>query len=152
DAAARSSAADPAPFAGFCASHTIGTTKSRPDRTDVVYLIQHRSPWGRVLSEIDRQTKLGKPRWDDREFAARWLLTEAQYVLRFYRKWLRRPPQSAIVLAYEDLITDPATAVEIVLDRLGVSVGREAIDIKIAPIAGYLAVPRELNHRIGFRR
>lgn len=50
------------------------------NRTDVVYLIRHRSPWPRLLSEIERQVKLGnyKLRLYDCVFAAKWLDREGR--------------------------------------------------------------------------
>lgn len=87
----------------------------------VYYVVQHRSPWGRLLSYIEQQKHRKGEEFpiEDRAFAARWLALEAKYTVGFYQKWIEKPPANAIVIEYSHLTSAPFEVVSTLLQRIG---------------------------------
>jgi len=87
----------------------------------VHYIVQHRAPWGRMLSYVENQKQRHGEKFpiEDRAFATRWLAREAKYTVGFYRKWMERPGKNAIVIEYSRLTTAPYEVISTLLQRIG---------------------------------
>lgn len=88
----------------------------------VLYVVQHREPTLGALSDREYLADLGEAdRAADRDEYVVWLGKRASHYVRFYRKWIERPPSRSFLVEYEELRGNPAGAVMGLLAKCGLS-------------------------------
>lgn len=83
--------------------------KLSTDVSGVLYVVQHREPTLGALSDREYVADLGEEeRAADRDEYVVWLGKRAAHYVRFYRKWIGRPPVRSFLVEYEELRSEPA--------------------------------------------
>jgi hypothetical protein len=71
-------------------------------------VVQYRSPVSRSLSNYELYLRNGAE--DNIGTFRRFLVDEALYFCKFYKKWIERPSAKILILTYEELTADPLRA------------------------------------------
>lgn len=81
-------------------------------------LVQVREPVARALSNYELDLATVRPA-HSRAYMRFWLGLEAAYTVGFIRKWCVEPDPRALILRYEDLLSDPVAYYRRIFERFG---------------------------------
>lgn len=71
------------------------------------YIIQYRHPVPRVQSNFELALKVPGNKWsDDKRSFFGFMKKEAEYFVKFYNKWIHKPPIKSEIILYENLLNN----------------------------------------------
>lgn len=93
-------------------------------KQDAFYIIQHREPRGRILSESERQMSRKsvmreKVAHSGRAFWETWVANIVKRTIGFHDKWIVSPPPRSVVVGYDRICREPDRIVAEIVERIG---------------------------------
>lgn len=121
-------------------SHDFGLTDPLWPAPIMKRIVQYRSPIPRALSNYELHLRSGAH--DSAETFRKFLVYEALYTCRFYKKWIAPREPSFFYLTYEEMVADPMKTALSLLRFLGVTPDRPPMAIEsVATAKARVGVP-----------
>jgi hypothetical protein len=98
-------------------------------------MVQYRSPVPRALSDFELRVKRGLP--DNIPTFRNYLVNEAWYFHRFYKKWIEGRRPDFLILTYEELTSDPFKAIQSLLRFVDISVDPDQLAAGVKKAVGW---------------